>query len=59
MWRRVRGFLSYRLADAVLGLCDVFYFLLLFFVVSFSLSSGIIRAPPPYRMVNAGLCDHK
>ena len=29
------------------------------FVVSFSLSSGIIRAPPPYRMVNAGLCDYK
>ena len=28
-------------------------------LVSFSLSSGIIRAPPPYRMVNAGLCDYK
>ena len=33
--------------------------LVFFPLVSFSLSSGIIRAPPPYRMVNAGLCDYK
>ena len=29
------------------------------FAVPLSFSSGIIRAPLPYRMVNAGLCDYK
>ena len=29
------------------------------FVVSSSLSSGIIRGTALYRMVNAGLCDYK
>ena len=24
-----------------------------------TLSSGYVRAPPPYRVVNAGLCDYK
>ena len=32
---------------------------LLLFLVSSSLSFRIIRAPPPYRMVNAELCDYK
>ena len=46
-----------------MGVCCVIYFvvfsLLLVSVVSFSLSSGIIRAPLLYRMVNAGLSDYK
>ena len=35
------------------------YLLVSFILASFSLSSGIIRAPPAYRMVNAGLCDYQ
>ena len=35
------------------------FLLFSFFFVDFSLSSGIIRAPPPYRLVNVGLCDYK
>ena len=28
-------------------------------LVALTVSSGFILAPPPYRMVNAGLCDYK
>ena len=37
----------------------VFLSFVFFFLVSFSFSSGIVRATQPYRMVNTGLCDYK
>ena len=30
-----------------------------FVLIAISVSTGIIRAPPPYRLVNAGSCDYK
>ena len=56
------GLLSRRLAVAVergVGELVLWFSFCGVSLVSFSLSYGIIRAPPPYRMVNAGLCDYK
>ena len=63
MWGWVRGFclagLQLRSSEVLGGVLFgiVLVFLCGVSLVSFSLSSGLIRAPPPYRMVNAGLCD--
>ena len=49
-----------RVVGLIVSLSWVFITLLFSFViVGSSVTCEIIRAPPPYRMVNAGLCDYK